>query len=540
MLNSIRIRLILSHLIAILLVMGLSGFLLLSFLRNYFLQSIEDSLLAQAHITTQVLIPGAIAQAPFPDTFNKGVAAHTGAYNYSFQDSIGTEDNLFLYNQVDIGQLAQTETLTGTRLFYSPIITGTQNSFFEDDVDLSFLQNASLQLGAQLNTRIRILNNQGEIIIDSRTSDNKLVLQMDPLTRQALQGEYASQTETVDEQEVLSVAVPALVQNRLVGVVYLSQPLDSVTLVLQDLQIRWLLSTGIAIFLVGVVALLLSQAITKPLQHLTNLVNNLSRQQLIIQPPSLPPKRGDEIGHLHLAFNEMTTRLQAAQQMQVDFVANVSHELRTPLTSVKGMVETLQDGAVNDLQVRDRFLSTIAQETERLIRLVKDLLLLSRADSNALQLQNQMTDLVALAKTTINQIQPQLLGRHLRVEQESTAAELFVWADPDRVRQILLNLLDNAIKYSRPHSTIVVSMEPYAEDLVVVAIEDEGMGIDASHLSHVGQRFYRTDKARSRGMGGSGLGLAIARALVEAHKGELWIESEEGVGTTVFFTLPSH
>ncbi len=304
------------------------------------------------------------------------------------------------------------------------------------------------------------------------------------------------------------------------------------------MQTRWLASTLIAVLLAGVVALIMSQAITKPLEKLTDLANDLSQQFSTTQAPPPTTKSWDEIGQLQLAFDEMTYRLQTSQQMQIDFVANVSHELRTPLTSVKGMVETLQDGAVDDLKVRDRFLDTIARETDRLIRLVKDLLLLSRADSDALQLQKQTLDLVDLTEATIHQIQPQAYGKQVTIKQNSSDAEVSVDADRDRIQQVLLNLLDNAIKYSPSQTTVTVSIGHYAAEDILVTIKDEGMGIASSQLPHIGERFYRTDKARSRGKGGSGLGLAIARALVEAHEGHLWVESEEGKGTAVYFTLP--
>ncbi len=215
--KSIRVRLILSHLIAIILVMMVSGFLLLSFLQNYFLQTMEDGLLAQARITTQILIPGAIAEAPFPTTSNVITQNYLNTYNS--QDNLESQDNLFLY------RFDPTETVTGTQAI-------SQNDFFTDDIDITLLEEASLQMGTQLNTRIRILDKQGQIVIDSEIPESETSMQTDPLAIQALEGSYGSYTETIDEQQVMSVAVPAFVDNRLVGVVYLSQPLDTILIVL--------------------------------------------------------------------------------------------------------------------------------------------------------------------------------------------------------------------------------------------------------------------------------------------------------------------
>jgi signal transduction histidine kinase len=306
---------------------------------------------------------------------------------------------------------------------------------------------------------------------------------------------------------------------------------------LNDLRNRWLLSTGVALLLSGVVGLLLSQAIARPLRRLTAAAGDVARGQFDRQ---VPVGSRDELGQLSQAFNDMTARLRAARQMQTDFVANVSHELRTPLTSVKGLVETLRGGAVDDPQVRDRFLETVEGETDRLIRLVNDLMLLSRVDSAALELQRSAVDLVMLARSAVDRLAPLAQSQGLTLGVEARGDAVLAWADPDRVEQVLLNLLGNGIKYSRRGGAVTVSVHPGESGRPVqVQVRDEGIGIPAEELPRIGQRFYRADRARSRAEGGSGLGLAIARALVQAHGGELQIESQEDRGTTVSFTLPA-
>jgi two-component system phosphate regulon sensor histidine kinase PhoR len=285
----------------------------------------------------------------------------------------------------------------------------------------------------------------------------------------------------------------------------------------------------------AVVGLLLSGAISRPVRGLTAAAGAVAAGDLDVQ---VPVRSRDELGRLSQSFNEMLARLRAARQMQTDFVANVSHELRTPLTSVKGLVETLQDGAVDDRLVRDRFLETIEGETNRLIRLVNDLLLLSRVDSEALSLRREEVDVAHLARAAADQFAVQAEARGLTLLVESDAAAPPAWADPDRVTQVLLNLLDNAVHYSPPGGTVSVHVAGAQERLLRVEVRDEGAGIPAEALPHVGERFYRADKARSRAQGGSGLGLAIACALVEAHGGRLSLESQVGQGTTACFTLP--
>lgn len=509
MFSSIRTRLILSYLMVIILAMGLSGLLLLSFLESYFLEATEDSLLSQAQITAQTLIPGATLHSPPPE------------------DEARQSQLASVYNTIQQQQsrnlALQTENVAVPEL--SP-----------GDLDLTYLSDASLQFSAQLETRIQVLDTQGTVLVDSRREQQGLSLRDDPLVAQALNGQYASHTE---QDSQMALALPAVVDNQLVGVVYVSQPLSDVTSVLQDLRLRWLLSTLIALAVAGLVGLLLSTAIARPVRRLTAAAGAVAQGQLDQQ---VPVSSRDELGQLSRTFNDMTARLQAARQMQVDFVANVSHELRTPLTSIKGMVETLRDGAVDDLSVRDRFLGTVDNETDRLIRLVNDLLVLSRADLDALNLRCQAIDPAKLAQACLNRLTPQAENRNINFQLSTTPTTLLAWADPDRIEQVLINLLDNAIKFSGPAGTVTVKIGPGQENTVLIQVCDEGIGIPAEALPRLGQRFYRADKARTRSArsdGGSGLGLAIAQALVTAHGGQLWLDSREGHGTVVSFTLPA-
>jgi signal transduction histidine kinase len=466
----------------------------------------EGSLIAQARLTAQVLIPDAMAMGP------------------------STETQAPVYNTV---QQQRWDRISLQAENVAPPVGDLPLG----DLDLAYLTDASLQLSTQLDTRIRILDVQGVVLVDSQQEEQGADLRTDPLVAQALAGQYASRTDQASrgQEAAMHLALPVLTENGLVGVVYLSQPLSDVMAVLRDVRTRWWLSMAIALFLSGVVGLLLSRAIAHPLRQLTAAAGAVAQGQL---DQRVPVHSHDELGRLSRVFNEMTARLRTSRQMQVDFVANVSHELRTPLTAIKGLVETLRDGAVDDSQVRDRFLETMENETDRLIRLVRDLLLLSRADSEALNLQCKPVDVAQLAQVTVDKLASQAEAREVVVQVASSTSPL-AWADPDRIEQVLVNLLDNAIKYSRPGGAVTVSVDGKQGQTVQVQVQDKGIGIPAEDLARIGERFYRADKARSRAQGGSGLGLAIARALVQAHGGKLWLESQEGQGTLVTFTLPS-
>jgi signal transduction histidine kinase len=498
MFSSLRQRLMLSHLVVIILAMGLVALTLLSFLENYFLNSAEDSLVAQARFTVQTLLP----------------TAHIGG------SQIVTQSPLNNTIQQQAGNLnLQTGPLTPTVL---------------NNMDLSSLADISLQLGTQLDTRVRLINLQGRVLVDSAKTDIGADLQNDPLVIRALQGQSTNQVDITSSAPAAYVARPVMSDGQIIGVVYLSQNLHDMQIVLNDLRTRLLLATLIALAVSAFVGWWLSQRITHPVQQLTTAAEAVAEGRF---DQAVQVNSHDELGRLSHTFNDMTTRLQAARQMQVDFVADVSHELRTPLTSIKGTIETLREGAVNDLEVRDRFLETVETETDRLIRLVNDLLVLSRADSAALNLRRKPTDMGQLVQTLADRLAEQAQMHDLKLVASIDPGVPPAWADADRIEQVLLNLLDNAIKYSRPGGSIRLRVAATPDRLVLVQVIDEGIGIPAAELPRIGERFYRADKARSGG--GHGLGLAIAQSLIRAHGSELWLESQEGVGTTASFTLPT-
>ena len=511
--RSLRLRLVLSQLALIVLAMGLAGLLLLTSLRQYFLEATEESLAAQARITAQALIPNARLAGPVVET--QSPAANTLQQRQTSNLALQS-DNLALPD----GEV----TLS--------------------DLDLGYLADTSLQLGTQLETRIRVLDAAGTVLVDSAEPEVTpgLDLTGDPLVTQALQGAYASETTQEGRTSVMAVAMPAMVDGELAAVVYLTQPLRDVDAVLGDLRGRWAWSTAIALTLSGILGLILARAITRPLRRLTTAANAVAQGRFDEQ---VPVSSQDELGRLSRTFNDMVSRLRSARQTQTTFVANVSHELRTPLTAIKGTVETLRDGAVDDVSVRDRFLATVETETDRLIRLVNDLLVLTRADAEALNLNREPLDVAELARATMTQLASHAEAKGVTLQLGQAPDAPLAWADRDRVAQVLVNLLDNAIKYSRDRGRVTVSVAPDpAGGSVLVRVADAGIGIPAEDLPHIGQRFYRVDKARARRRdrdrrGGSGLGLSIATALVEAHDGRLTVESREGGGTTVSFDLPA-
>jgi signal transduction histidine kinase len=346
-------------------------------------------------------------------------------------------------------------------------------------------------------------------------------------------------------QPVLYAAAPVVDPNgNVVQVVYLATPLPDTRFSALPDNVRWLFAGVVlaAVLLAGLTGTLLARRVTHPLARLADAARAVAGGNL---QQTVPVDAGiRELDVLGQAFNQMTGNLRLADQIKTNFISDVTHELRTPLTVIKGTIETLQDGAINDLDARGPFLLAMGRETERLIRMVNDLLILTRADAGALNLQFQPVDLESLARARCTLFAPVASQRQVQLDVNAdfpptqAAAAGVVMGDIDRLSQVLDNLLDNALRYAPIHSHVIISLSRETDQLVC-QISDQGPGIAARHLPLIFERFYRADAGRSRIQGGSGLGLAIVRSLVQVHRGQVSVKSIEGTGTTFTIHLPA-
>jgi signal transduction histidine kinase len=243
--------------------------------------------------------------------------------------------------------------------------------------------------------------------------------------------------------------------------------------------------------------------------------------------------------NLSRELQETNQQLAAASSHKSAFLANVSHELRTPLTAIKGSVDNMLDGltgAVNDKQ--RRYLTRIQANTDRLSRLIHDLLDLARIEAGKSDLQPTRLPVVALTQEVVEHLGPVAAEKHIRLDVAAADASVMAWADREKVTQVLMNLIGNAVKFTPSHGTVAIAIHKSGDEWVQISVTDTGPGIPADEATHIFEKFYQIATEGRQKTTGTGLGLAIAKSLVEMQRGQLWVESEVGRGSTFSFTLP--
>jgi two-component system phosphate regulon sensor histidine kinase PhoR len=256
----------------------------------------------------------------------------------------------------------------------------------------------------------------------------------------------------------------------------------------------------------------------------------------ILPSPERKRKQGEEVKGAIAVFHDIT-RLKELERIRQDFVANVSHELRTPLTTIKGYAETLLEGALKE-EVAFQFVQVIKRHTDRLAKIVEDLLTLSKIESREFQLAIEPCSLSDLIGEVLDVIREPAKKKKISLSYDRLASPLFVLGDRHYLEQVFVNLLDNAIKYGREGGRITISTAEKSPTEIEISIQDDGIGIPKEDLPRIFERFYRVDKGRSQELGGTGLGLSIVKHIVQGHGGRLWVESQLGQGSVFYFTLP--
>lgn len=329
------------------------------------------------------------------------------------------------------------------------------------------------------------------------------------------------------------MARPIRVNGTVVGVLEVGQSREEVVEALDALTTIILLATPLTLIAASLGGWFLARRALAPIDDMTRLARHISAEDLSARLDMQLPD--DELGRLARTFDDMIARLDAAFRRQRQFTADASHELRTPLTALKGQVEVAlnRERSPADYQT---VLATVNDEADRLIRLVGSLLTFTRADAGEIPLEREAVSLGDAVEAVVEQIAPMADERGISVAVEPGPPAL-VWADESLLLQLLLNLVDNALKYTQPGGSVTLSWR-VASNNAILEVRDTGIGIPAEHLPLIFDRFYRVDRARGRADGSTGLGLAISRWIVEAHGGEIGVDSEPGSGSTFTVRFP--
>lgn len=357
------------------------------------------------------------------------------------------------------------------------------------------------------------------------------------------QGETISYRGTYHflDTDVLTVAVPIYKEGIAAGTVMLSSPLAPIEERISALQKITLYAGLIGIALATILSLLLSRTLSRPLLKMHQSARAMARGDYSRR---VEVKSQDETGLLAHSLNtlaaelqEKITALERLDQTRREFVTNVSHELRTPLSIIQGYTEALMDGLAGTEAERNKYLVEVHEEILRLRRLVSEILDLRKFEAGGVVMSRREFSLSQLASQVYDQFQALAEEKRITASLGIPAGSYTVKADPDRIKQVLINLMDNAVRATPPGGRVKVELAEY-EDTVQVSITDTGPGIPREEQPLIWERFYKVDKSRVRTGGGTGLGLAIARQIIEAHGGSIGVNSKPGQGSTFYFAIP--
>lgn len=335
----------------------------------------------------------------------------------------------------------------------------------------------------------------------------------------------------------LANGIPIQVNNQTVGILLINRTAFRINtpgsnfLNRINLQTLWggLTAIGIALIL----AIILSRTLTRPIRELTAATQVASQGNL---PQQVPVRSHDELGQLATSFNRMSTALARSLNLRRQMTADIAHELRTPISIILGHAEAVHDGV---LPASPETFEIIREEAERLEHLVDDLRTLSMADAGELKLALRPYSPEKLLNDTQKIFAHQASQKNIALNTKIESGLPEIEVDPERMKQVFGNIVDNALRYTPENGKIILSAD-VVDHGVEMKVQDSGPGVEPEDLDRIFERFYRTESSRARDKGGSGLGFAIAKSIVEKHNGKIWAESKPGEGLTVIVQIPIH
>ncbi|MGZ4135444.1 MAG: sensor histidine kinase [Tumebacillaceae bacterium] len=433
---------------------------------------------------------------------------------------------------------------TMQQLFFDFYCKQAENNLLETGQDYARLLNTSSSSGHEAmiclisKNQVVIVNEQGTPIEKSKYV--KSVKSPTGADWQSLQKALAGQSVIKNQYSTMFGATGALAMvpfgagNVAKGAVIMFLPQGDMTKELSKLGWTFGLTGFLAIALASGLAIVLSRRLSLPLKRMADATNRIGQGHYEVV---LPVKSEDEIGQLSSAVNDMAANLRHLDTTRKEFLANVSHELRTPLTYIRGYSDLLQQGLIQSDEEKQQCIQTIHDESERIERMIQDLFALAQGDEGTLLIEKQEVDLTQVIVTVLGRVQQRARDKRITVTFDQEHSHR-VEADPQRIKQVLFNLLDNAIRFTADGGGKIQVLLQEEGEQVTVSISDTGIGIPEEDLPYIWERLYRVEKSRTRVQGGTGLGLSIVKQIVDLHGGSVQATSVEGKGTTISFTLP--
>lgn len=426
---------------------------------------------------------------------------------------------------------------TGASLYKEAISLASYqaNTDYSDSSDVEDAYQQLQTLSSFQDSRILILNPSGQPLIDTSkpysTDAQDPIHNFDP----ALLGADNYITGTFHgyfDEEMVSTMVPITKNLNTKGYVSMHLPMsvviDQREAVLGPVYIIF----SILLLCSLLILALFSHSVYRPLKKITAGANEYATGNLDY---NIPVDTNDEMGYLATTLNYMSDELSKSEEYQRKFVANVSHDFRSPLTSIKGFVEAIMDGTI-PVEMQDRYLKIVVDETERLEKLTQSLLTLDKLDSRGRPLHMRDFDINRTIKNTVATFEGTCRKKMITIELHLESETLMVHADMEQIQQVLYNLIDNAIKFS-PDNSVIKAETSERHGTVFVSVKDSGVGIPREKQNKIWDRFYKIDSSRGKDRKGTGLGLSIVREIISAHNQNINVISTEGVGTEFIFTL---
>ena len=402
-----------------------------------------------------------------------------------------------------------------------------------DRMDEKWVQVSIDDYSKEINSRIIIVDNSNIVQLDSHNSFLGEKFYHDEI-KAALRGENSSGIYNFKQSgRVMYIAVPVILNDEVVGATFLSRSIDHIYYEVRHIWRKLELISVVSMAITAIVVFFLAGVIFRPLNDLKYTINKVTQGNF---KEKVHVYSNDEFKEVAEAFNMMISKLEEVDNQRKDFVANVSHELRTPLTSIKILSESLINQDTFDQDIYKEFLIDIDSEVDRLNNIISDLLVLVNLDKEKLVLDKKITYINYLLEKTIFRMK--VIAKQKDIDLNLKLNEkIQIKIDEDKIQQAIINIIDNAIKYTDIKGTIEVEL--YKKDkYAIIKISDNGSGIPEESLEHIFERFYRVDKARSRNTGGTGLGLSIAWEIIAYHGGIIDVESQLGIGTDFYIKLP--